>query len=446
MLKIFVGSFLFLSFAFSAEKTLFFLPPYTKSWFNSTPVVVENSDRSSTRAMTADTLGWFRFSWDENALPDSVLVYSGRDSLFLKPVGFGGFPVSTVRQIPLKMLFDAAYPEQGSVFYVPEESQRPGEDVDFGFYARDIRLETGCFATSKAFTLYFLVPDYKDWIEETPVIVDAKEASVRWKMTADGENPGWFRFQWNDGEYRPEGLYIYRESDSLSTSPIGKNGYALGETDLIPFGLENADSLFLVPDLNYDCRGEGDALYGSPEIVHLRDIRKTCPLQKLSLSDDFSPGCHEGFKRPYSYSVYSDDSALVKEASPLTGLQGCISGTFLNGCLAKISIDKKICGLEPGRYFAKIRDEALDSSFAVHWTVETTPIPAKGFRNASFVRVENSLVRIHSASRERFAVFNSLGQIVFKGIVRGETLVAVPAAGNYLVKIGAETFRVQVGR
>ncbi|WP_308603334.1 hypothetical protein [uncultured Fibrobacter sp.] len=67
---------------FSADRTLFFLSPYIKNWFHSTPVIVENSNRSSARSMTADTLGWYRYSWDENSLPDSILVYSGRDSLF----------------------------------------------------------------------------------------------------------------------------------------------------------------------------------------------------------------------------------------------------------------------------------------------------------------------------------------------------------------------------
>ena len=260
---------------FSADRTFFFLSPYTKNWFDSTPVIVENSNRSSAWSMTADTLGWYRYSWDENSLPDSILVYSGRDSLFSEPVGFGGFPASSSMQIPIKMLFEVSFRGQGSIFYVPEDSKWPDENSEFGFYVWDVRSETGYLASSKAFTLYFLVPDYKDWIEEIPVIVDAKDASARWKMTADGENPGWFRFQWNAGEYQPKGFYIYRESDSLSTSPIGRNGYALGRTALIAFEQNGADSLFLVTDLNYNC-----SEHHEEGIVYQTDIRKNCPLKK----------------------------------------------------------------------------------------------------------------------------------------------------------------------
>lgn len=84
--------------------------------------------------MTADTLGWYRYSWDENSLPDSILVYSGRDSLFSEPVGFGGFPASSSMQIPIKMLFEVSFRGQGSIFYVPEESKWPDENAEFGFY------------------------------------------------------------------------------------------------------------------------------------------------------------------------------------------------------------------------------------------------------------------------------------------------------------------------
>ena len=52
MLKIF-PILLFVSIAFSAEKTFFFLPPDTKSWFDSSPIIVENGDRQSFKEMLA---------------------------------------------------------------------------------------------------------------------------------------------------------------------------------------------------------------------------------------------------------------------------------------------------------------------------------------------------------------------------------------------------------
>lgn len=119
------------------------------------------------------------------------------------------------------------------------------------------------------------MPDFKDWIDATPVIVDAKNSRDRWEVIPDdSSNPGWFRFLWNKDAYWPENFYFYRKTDSLFTSPIGKNGYALGRTELLLFGLEASDSLLLVPNLSYFCWSKGEEIYGDPEIVYLTDIRK----------------------------------------------------------------------------------------------------------------------------------------------------------------------------
>lgn len=106
MSKIFIGLLVLASFAVPSEKTLFVLPPYTEPWFRSTPVVVENENKTLSLAMSADTLGWFRYTWDGDSLPDSVFIYKDSDSLFLEPVGFGGFPAETLRAIPVKILFN----------------------------------------------------------------------------------------------------------------------------------------------------------------------------------------------------------------------------------------------------------------------------------------------------------------------------------------------------
>lgn len=426
---------------FSADRTLFFLSPYAKNWFDSPPVIVENLNRNSAQSMIADTLSWYHYSWDENSLPDSILVYSGRDSLFSEPVGFGGFPASSSMQIPIKMLFEVSFRGQGSIFYVPEESKWPDENSEFGFYVWDVRSETGYLASSKAFTLYFLVPDYKDWIEEIPVIVDAKDASARWKMTADGENPGWFRFQWNAGEYQPKGFYIYRESDSLLTSPIGRNGYALGRTALIAFEQNGADSLFLVTDLNYNC-----SEHHEEGIVYQTDIRKNCPLKKHCLEENFEPRCYtfnaEIF--PTYYSFYSTDSVLVREEQLLeiTGL--CVLGEINWGCKPQIVVHGKSCDLPSGNYFIYFRDAVSDSAFYLPYVLEASAIPKSFLPNGIRVYAENSFVWIHSDVRKNFAVVNSLGQIVQRGSVWGDLKIKLPSSGSFWVKVESELFRVQI--
>lgn len=138
MLKIF-PILLFVSIAFSAEKTFFFLPPDTKSWFDSSPIIVENGDKQSFKEMLADTLHWFRYSWDEDSLPDSILIYRDSDSLFSEPIGAQGFPSEIAVQIPLKSLFEDS--REGVISFIPEEEMRPDEDA-YGFYTSDIRLRS----------------------------------------------------------------------------------------------------------------------------------------------------------------------------------------------------------------------------------------------------------------------------------------------------------------
>ena len=159
MLKIF-PILLFVSIAFSAEKTFFFLPPDTKSWFDSSPIIVENGDRQSFKEMLADTLHWFRYSWDEDSLPDSILIYRDSDSLFSEPIGTQGFPSEMVVQIPLKSLFEDS--REGVISFIPEEEMRPDEDA-YGFYTSDIRLRSYLGSFKSDLTVFVLVPDYKEW-------------------------------------------------------------------------------------------------------------------------------------------------------------------------------------------------------------------------------------------------------------------------------------------
>lgn len=448
MSKIFIGLLVLASFAVPSEKTLFVLPPYTEPWFRSTPVVVENENKTLSLAMSADTLGWFRYTWDGDSLPDSVFIYKDSDSLFLEPVGFGGFPAETLRAIPVKILFNVEFSYRDSIFFIPEKSFRFGEsDYHDGFYAEDARKEQGFFLSDKEFTLFVLIPDDRNWIGETPVIVDAKDSRDSWEMVSDDSAfPGWFRYTWKKADYRPEEFFLYGKSDSLRRSPIGKNGFALGRTDLVPFGLENVDSLFLVPDLNYSCYSKGEELYGDSGIVYLQDVRKNCPLKKLCLEKDFVPACHQiDFNRyPVYYSIYSSDSVLVKGEKALLPQYDCVYGGFNPGCANRIFVENGFCQLASGDYLVKIRDEASDSSFFLPYSVTTTALFPERFRQNIDIRIENSLLRIRSASPIDFAVFNSLGQIVSHGNVLNSAQVKLPASGNYLLKVGTEIRRVQI--
>lgn len=150
MSKVFSSILFLTSFAVSSEKTLFVLPPYTETWFHSMPVVVENENKALPLAMSSDTLGWFRYTWAGDSLPDSIFVYKNSDSLFLEPVGLGGFPAETLRAIPLKVLFDKVFSLRDSIFFIPEKSFRFGDlDDQYGFYAEDARKEQGFFLSEK---------------------------------------------------------------------------------------------------------------------------------------------------------------------------------------------------------------------------------------------------------------------------------------------------------
>ena len=448
MEKYFVGILLFSSVVFSSPKTFFFLPPYTETWFNSTPVVVENGDKTRPLAMSADTLGWVRYTWDGDSLPDSVSVYKDSDSLFLEPIGFFGYPAETIRGIPMKTLFCDVFSYRDSLFFIPEKSFRIGEqDLNEGFYTEDVRKDQGFFLREEDFTLFVLVPDYPDWIDETPVIVDAKDSGDFWEMEPENsEFSGWFRYTWAKGGYLPEEFWIYKKSDATRNSPIGANGFALGRTDLVPFELEDVDSLFLVPDLNYRCYSKGDEIYGDPGIVYLKDIRKNCPLKKLCLEKDFEPACHDiDFNSyPVYYSIYSEDSVLVKDEKLLLPGYDCVFGGSNPGCANRFFFESSLCQLEAGDYLVKIRDEVSDSAFFMPYTIETSKIFAGAPSRNVQIRVEGATVFLDVVSPTDFTVFSALGAVVLRGRVEKNAALEIPQKGNFLLRTDTKTFRVQI--
>lgn len=300
------------------------------------------------------------------------------------------------------------------------------------------------FAIASEKTLFVLPPYTETWFHSTPVVVECENKTMPLAMSAD--TLGWFRYTWKKADYRPEVFFLYGKSDSLRLSPIGKSGFAFGRTDLVPFGLEDVDSLFLVPDLNYSCYSKGEELYGDSGIVYLQDIRKNCPLKKLCLEKDFVPACYQvDFNRyPVYYSIYSKDSVLVKGEKALLPQYDCVYGGFNPGCANRIFVENGFCQLASGDYLVKIRDEASDSSFFLSYSVTTTALFPERPRQNIDIRIENSFVRIRSASPVDFAVFNSLGQFISHGNVLNSDQIKLPASGNYLLKVGTETHCIQI--
>ena len=169
-------------------------------------------------------------------------------------------------------------------------------------------------------------------------------------------------------------------------------------------------------------------------------------MKKLCLEKDFVPACHQiDFNRyPVYYSIYSSDSVLVKEENALRPQYDCVYGGFNPGCANRIFVENGFCQLASGDYLVKIRDEASDSSFFLPYSVATSVLFSERIRQNIDIRIENSLVRIRSASSVDFAVFNSLGQTVSRGNVLNNAQVRLPASGNYLLKVGTETLRIQI--
>lgn len=271
------------------DVTFFFLKPYEKSRVESNAVIVENRD-GIVRKMTADAAnpGWERFSWDADSLPDSVLIYRETDTEFVNPIGYFGYRANSLYSFPMKFLPNPTYFVSDTAFLIMEDRLSDGifsEDVRRYYYFDWLR-ENGQ-------TLFVLIPDYPEWIDEVPQIVDADFPENSWEMSPDAEYPGWFLYKWEGGEYVPLSFLLYRASDSLRENPIGRNGFAYGETEVVPETLLG-DSTFFYPDLNYNCEipnsvkhCAGSCWYSGRTRPY--DVRSQCPMRYDSRQDSFEP-------------------------------------------------------------------------------------------------------------------------------------------------------------
>lgn len=363
--------------------TFYLLVPGYKEWLESPPVIknLANDELVSMEEDADGYNGWFHYTWEKNVIPDSVLIYSHKDSSFLDPIDVNGFCSKKVSPFMMKMLSDIVGSE--SIFFVAnsEYAEMTSDVEKNGFAYTDLRSDVH-YAEENTFAyysknLFALVPDYKEWIQETLVFVDAEDSSKYWEMTPDEQNKGWFSYSWNYCSASPDSLYLYKKSDSARIAPVGENGFAYGKTELKPLKFNDVLNVYFYPDLRYDCaipnmecfcKDDDECYCNYQKNIRWKtyDVRKSCQLRYDCLKDDFEP---------YYYN---------KESVP----------------------------------------------------VRITPlVHIRGLRN---------LIQITSPKSMPYAIFNAMGQIVARGKVNRTANIAVLNSGMYLVKVGSEIRRLIV--
>ena len=443
--------------------TFYLLVPEYKEWIESSPVI-KNLANGETVSMEKDVdgySGWFHYTWEKDLIPDSVLIYSHIDTLFLDPIGMNGFCSKNVSPLMMKMLSEIAGSK--SIFFIAnsEYAEMTAEVDEGGFAYFDVRQDVH-YAKETSFTyyskkLFALVPDYKEWIQETPVVVDAENSSKFWEMLPDEEFNGWFSYSWNHCSESPKSIYLYKKTDSLGISPIGANGFAYGETELIPLDLQESQSVYFYPDLNYDCSiseyecycGGANCYCGIQEPATWKnyDVRSVCQLEKNCLKDDFEPYYYSN-KKAFAllYRVYSSKGELLVSEKEMTSDSNEVAiyekGSF--------TINGK--SLPNGDYVLKYRQLSYGremSERVVYFSVNNGTVVMdllKVRKNIALLGVKNigKTIQISSAKLQPYAVLNAMGQIVARGKVNGTTSVTVPSLGMYLVKVGSEIRRLIV--
>lgn len=447
-----------------AESLTFYLfVPEYKEWIESSPVIKDlaNGKIVSMEKDVDGYSGWFHYTWEKDLIPDSVLIYSHIDTLFLDPIGMNGFCSKNVSPLMMKMLSEIAGSK--SIFFIAnsEYAEMTAEVDEGGFAYFDVRQDVH-YAKETSFTyyskkLFALVPDYKEWIQETPVVVDAENSSKFWEMLPDEEFNGWFSYSWNHCSESPKSIYLYKKTDSLGISPIGANGFAYGETELIPLDLRESQSVYFYPDLNYDCSiseyecycGGANCYCGIQEPATWKnyDVRSVCQLEKNCLKDDFEPYYYSN-KKAFAllYRVYSSKGELLVSEKEMTSDSNEVAiyekGSF--------TINGK--SLPNGDYVLKYRQLSYGremSERVVYFSVNNGTVVMdllKVRKNIALLGVKNigKTIQISSAKLQPYAVLNAMGQIVARGKVNGTTSVTVPSLGMYLVKVGSEIRRLIV--
>lgn len=428
------------SFVSSAEVSFFVQLPLDRNWLTGIPVLIENDDGVIHQMSDVGGNGWFRYSWDNEKIPESVFIYSASDALFRHPLGLGySDGGSELKPIPMKKIFGAS--SNDSIFFQPDE-QCWLEDGEFSI-EKKILDESQCNGFYVDYggpvSFFMLIPDYKEWVDEIPIIVDSAHKDRFWEMEPDPDgNLGWFYYQWKDDEWVPEHILIYMKRDTLLEHPIGTGGYAYGETELMSIPCCGNNDYF-VPDWRYKC---GDDIVGPYSRFISENRRTSCVLRYDSRKELFEP-----FYYPYTlyYSVYGkDDVPVIPEHYSADSTEMVY---FKNHeVLMNSSTD-----LDDGTYILKFWFYDYERRVNAQRTI----------------RVENGLVANFASLNKRttqmavwetkrklriadglegasYAVFNPVGQVIAHGRIQGPVEVSLPTPGVYLVKVGSEVRRVDV--
>lgn len=443
--------------------TFYLLVPGYKEWLESPPVIknLANDELVSMEEDADGYHGWFHYTWEKNVIPDSVLIYSHIDTLFLDPIGMNGFCSKNVSPLMMKMLSEIAGSK--SIFFIAnsEYAEMTAEVDEGGFAYFDVRPDVH-YAKEMSFTyyskkLFALVPDYKEWIQETPVVVDAENSSKFWEMLPDEEFNGWFSYSWSHCSESPKSIYLYKKTDSLGISPIGANGFAYGETELVPLDLQGSESVYFYPDLNYDCSiSEYECYCGGvscycgvqePATWKNYDVRSVCQLEKNCLKDDFEPYYYSN-KKVFAllYRIYSSKGELLVPEKEMTSDSNDVAiyekGSF--------TINGK--SLPNGDYILKYRQLSYGREMAervVYFSVNNGAVVMdllKERKNIALFGVKNigKTIQISSTKLQSYTVLNAMGQVLARGKVNGTANVMVPNSGMYFVKVGSEIHRLNV--
>lgn len=317
--------------------TFYLLVPEYKEWLE-TPPIVKNLTNGNVASMDRDATeyyGWYHYTWEKDSVPDSVFFFSYRDSSFLDPIGSNGFCDKNKNAFPMKTFSDL----MDTVYFVADLFWKGVDhDVDeYGYATSDVRKNIHYSKDDSveyySKNMYVLVPDYKEWIDEIPVLVDASDSLKNWEMKPDGLNKGWFSYSWNYCSISPDSLYLYKKSDLMRMAPVGENGFAYGQTELSPLKFKDNMNVYFYPDLRYDCtisdiecfckNPDVECYCDSYEKVRWKsyDVRSVCQLRYDCLKDDFEPYYYNMELRPVRMAaqirVQSIGSAIQMSSSKL---------------------------------------------------------------------------------------------------------------------------------
>ncbi|MBR4916353.1 MAG: hypothetical protein IKZ45_04660 [Fibrobacter sp.] len=460
------------SFSISEQLTFFVQVPSSRNWMMGNPFLVENNDGIRHQMQDAGGDGWFSYSWETDSMPEEILVYSAKDSMLVDPL-----TPNSASAIYIKIIFEAF--GRDSLFYISDDFCWLDEETD-GFYIQDVRGESCRGDYNKADlskTLYVLVPDYREWIDEIPVVVDARDSNYRREMYPDKDgNPGWFYYKWNDDEWAPENILVYAKSDSTLERPIGLMGFAYGETDIRPISWNG--TLYFAPDYHYDCfeprnqvgfpllkscpQVKSSKIYTSIYRSGSFDIRSNCSLRKDCLKDDFEPFYyHFIYGKDLYYSVCKKDGEIIQTNKSLSSDTNDVVFVKDETALAhaKSTLPKaddisfNVRNMDDGDYvvvFFEFSEYGLGLTAAKEYdfVVENGRVGLRSNQSVmekvfnSWVLVKDRNIVVRNERKTRYQIFSSLGQIVGQGIVQGSINIPLPASGVYLVKVGSEIHRI----